>query len=110
MKRFILLLSLLFTLNLYGQNNKPIRDIRYYNSLEWKNDASLKVYIDCTYTLPLENKNVNKKPVNYYYVSPYRYSYPYMNNYRYYYPYGYNMGYYIPLRFDRHHNHHNNHR
>jgi len=109
-----MLLVLLLTYNLYGQNNKPIKDIRYYNSLEWKNDNSLKVYIDCTYTLPLENKIVNKKPFNYVYISPYRYNYQYLNYYRYYNPYGYDMGYnrvyYMPLRIDRYHNHHNRHR
>lgn len=112
MRNFIILLILFLTLNSYGQNGNPIRDIRYYNSLEWKNANSFAVYIDCTYTLPLERKIVNNKCVNRTYILPYRYIYPY-SGYRYYNPYGCDMGYnrvyYTPLIIGKH-NHHKHHR
>lgn len=69
---------------------KNIRNIDYYNSLIWKNDASLKVYIDCTYTLPTKPKS--KPKIRHTIILPYRY-YPYTR-----YVNGYDPGFWFPNR------------
>ena len=66
--------AFILTTGLEQSVDKPIRNIDYYNSLRWKDEASLRVYVDCTYTLP--TKPVTPPKSRRRIIFPYRY-YPY---------------------------------
>ncbi len=92
-----------------------IKNIEYYNSLRWKNESSMEVYVDKTYRLPEESR-VKRRQSRCDAVVPYRNFYPYSYSYYarpmpyVYYTNGFNMGYntvyYYPIHIGRHRRHH----
>lgn len=97
MKKIIATASMLISINSYAQS--AVHDINYFNSLQWKTDKSMQVYIDCTYILPSKPQRI--KYVYRYNCVPYRYLGPV---YR---PMHYGLVYDFPVRhrmFKHHHN------
>lgn len=103
MKNIATAILLFCSLSLFAQ--KPVKDINYYNSLVWKDEASLVVNVDKTYKLPSEEKSkIIYNTINYTvvpYSHYYPYNYPYYNNF--YYTNGFTPVYYTPIRFVRRH-------
>lgn len=104
MKSLTSLAFILSTTLCYAQE---IKNIEYYNSLKWKNESSMVVYVDKTYKLPEESRVVKVRRevvIPYQNFYPYVYSHPVANVY---YTNGFNMGfnsvYYCPIRFGRMH-------
>lgn len=107
-----IMISLSSTMFAQSGEGDIVKNIDYFNSLKWKTQASLEVYIDKTYKLPeAASKDAKSRAV--FAVVPYRHWYPY--NYAYansylptgfnsnvYYTNGFNMGYnsvhYLPIR------------
>ena len=104
MKKIATAILLFCSLSLFAQ--KQIKDISYYNSLAWKDEASFVVYVDKTYKLPSEEKRkIVYKTINYT-VVPYSHYYPYNYNNNFYYTNGFTPVYYTPIRFGRRHRRH----
>lgn len=109
--RTLLKLALLLPISALAQESGlVVRNIEYYNSLRWKTESSMEVYIDKTYKLP-EDSRVRRRRESRPVVVPYRGFYPYSYGYYYspapsvYYTNGFNMGYnavyYYPIHFGR---------
>ena len=95
MKKIIATAAMLMSINSYAQST--IKDTNYYNSLQWKTDRSMQVYMDCTYTLPSTPQRVKYVYRNTQYnVFPYRSFGPV------YQPITYGLTYHLPLMVRMH--------
>ena len=95
MKKIIATAAMLMSINSYAQST--IKDTNYYNSLQWKTDRSMQVYMDCTYTLPSKPQRVK-----YVYRNTQYNVFPYRNLGPVYYPATYGLVYQIPFTTRRH--------